>query len=111
MMKPAIQPAERWQGVIHRYAGHLPVTDATPVVTLNEGNTPLIHVPTFVEAIGGNFDLYLINPDGSNLEQLTFDESFDGFPMFSPDGTKLVWASNRHSEKTGETNLFIADWQ
>jgi threonine synthase len=59
MMKPAIQPAERWQGVIHRYAEHLPVTDATPVVTLNEGNTPLIYVPKFVEAIGGNFDLYL----------------------------------------------------
>src|SRR3954470_21864485 len=58
-MKATIHPAERWQGVIHRYAEHLPVTDATPVVTLNEGNTPLIHVPNFVEAIGGNFDLYL----------------------------------------------------
>ena len=32
----------RWQGLIHRYREHLPVTDATPVVTLNEGNTPLI---------------------------------------------------------------------
>src|SRR4051812_12472025 len=58
-MKAAIHSAERWQGVIYRYAEYLPVTDATPIVSLNEGNTPLIHVPNFVEAIGGNFDLYL----------------------------------------------------
>jgi threonine synthase len=48
-----------WQGVIHRYAAHLPVTDKTPIVTLNEGNTPLVRVRNFVEAIGGNFELYL----------------------------------------------------
>src|SRR5688572_16766094 len=48
-----------WQGVIHRYAAHLPVTDKTPIVTLNEGNTPLVRVPNFVEAIGGDFELYL----------------------------------------------------
>src|SRR5438132_5204763 len=48
-----------WQGVIACYARYLPVTSATPVITLNEGNTPLIRVPNFVEAIGGEFDLYL----------------------------------------------------
>src|SRR6266511_5226034 len=51
--------SERWQGVIHRYAEHLPVTSDTPVITLNEGNTPLIAAPNFVEAIGGKFDLFL----------------------------------------------------
>ena len=51
--------SDRWQGVIHRYAEHLPVTNDTPVITLNEGNTPLIRVPNFVEAIGGKFELYL----------------------------------------------------
>src|ERR1041384_1200342 len=49
----------RWNGVINRYAEYLPVSEATPVVTLNEGNTPLIRVPNFVEAIGGSFDLFL----------------------------------------------------
>jgi threonine synthase len=48
-----------WQGVIRRYAAHLPVSDKTPIVTLNEGNTPLVRVPNFVEAIGGDFELYL----------------------------------------------------
>jgi len=48
-----------WQGVIRQYARHLPVSDKTPIVTLNEGNTPLIPLKNFVEAIGGRFDLYL----------------------------------------------------
>src|SRR5213082_3405711 len=48
-----------WQGVIHRYAQYLPVTDATPIITLNEGDTPLVRVRNFVEAIGGDFELYL----------------------------------------------------
>ena len=60
---------------------------------------------------GGNFDLYLVNVDGTGLEQVTFSDTFDGFPMFSPDGTKLVFASNRHSTKPTDTNLFIADWK
>ncbi len=45
--------------MIQRYAEYLPVTDATPIITLNEGNTPLIEAPNFVEAIGGNFSLFL----------------------------------------------------
>jgi Tol biopolymer transport system component len=60
---------------------------------------------------GGNFDLYLINVDGTGLEQITFSDKFDGFPMFSPDGRKLIFASNRHAAKEGDTNLFIADWK
>jgi len=57
-----------------------------------------------------NFDLAMINVDGTGLERVTFNETFDGFPMFSPDGKKLVFASNRNAAKTGDTNVFIADW-
>jgi len=57
-----------------------------------------------------NFDLALINLDGTGLERVTFHETFDGFPMFSPDGKKLVFASNRNAAKPGDTNVFIADW-
>ena len=55
---PPLSPAV-WRGVIERYRSRLPVTDATPVVTLNEGNTPLIRADNFVRAIGGDLELHL----------------------------------------------------
>jgi TolB protein len=63
-----------------------------------------------------NFELFLVDAEATmagadRLEQITAHEEFDGFPMFSPDGTKLLWASNRGTSKPGETNLFIADWR
>jgi len=59
---------------------------------------------------GHNFELYLIHADGSGLERLTYNTVFDGFPMFSPDGKKLVFASNRNPQKPRATDIFIADW-
>ena len=58
-----------------------------------------------------NFDLYRIHPDGSGLERITFSDVFEGFPMWSYDGKKLVFASGRGVTKAPhETNVFIADW-
>ena len=42
-----------WRGVIEEYRERLPVTDATPVVTLREGGTPLVHAAAI---IGGVLD-------------------------------------------------------
>jgi Tol biopolymer transport system component len=58
----------------------------------------------------GNFELYAVDLDGKNLERITYTEGFDGFPMFSPDGQKLVWISARNGKVPHETNVFIADW-
>jgi Tol biopolymer transport system component len=57
-----------------------------------------------------NFDLYVVNIDGSGLERVTWYNEFDGFPMFTRDGSKLVFCSNRNNAKSGDTNVFIADW-
>jgi TolB protein len=56
----------------------------------------------------GNFDLYLMNDDGSAMERVTFDDGFDGLPVFSPDGKKLMWTSTRAG---GESQIFVADWK
>jgi Tol biopolymer transport system component len=64
-----------------------------------------------IRQYGHNFELYLINLDGTNLTRITFNTTFDSFPLFSPDGKKLVWASNRDANKPRQTDIFIADWE
>ncbi len=59
---------------------------------------------------GRNFDLYLVQADGTGLTRLTYNPTFDGFPMWSHDGKRLVFASNRNNARRGETNIFVADW-
>ncbi len=47
------------RGVIARYREFLPVTETTPVVSLNEGSTPLIHSPKLSSRIGRGVEVYL----------------------------------------------------
>ena len=60
-----------WPGVIEAYRSYLPFGADAPVVTLNEGNTPLIHAPRLAEEIAprAGLRLYLkyegLNPTGS----------------------------------------------
>ena len=57
------------QGLIHHYRPYLPVTDATPIVTLCEGDTPLIPAPRLAQVIAPNLQIFLkfegMNPTGS----------------------------------------------
>lgn len=59
LSQPASSAAIAWPGVIEHYREYLPVSDSTPIVSLLEGNTPLIRARNFVEAIGGDFELHL----------------------------------------------------
>ena len=58
-----------YQGVINRYRKYLPVNKNTPVITLQEGNTPLIHASKISAFLGRRFKVYLkyegLNPTGS----------------------------------------------
>ena len=38
--------------------------------------------------------IYVMDTDGSNLTQLTFDESHKSWPMWSPDGTKILYVAD-----------------
>ena len=58
-----------YEGLINKYRKYLPVVDSTPVVTLNEGNTPLIKADNLAKKIGIDAEIYLkfegCNPTGS----------------------------------------------
>ncbi|GEB31778.1 MULTISPECIES: threonine synthase [Brevibacillus] len=58
---------DRQSGIIARYREFLPVTDKTPLVSLHEGNTPLIHAANLSKKLG--VELYVkyegLNPTGS----------------------------------------------
>ena len=66
-MVPA-RPAP-WRGIIHAYREFLPVSARTPIVTLLEGNTPLIYSAFLSEQLGAPYQVYLkydgANPTGS----------------------------------------------
>ncbi|MCM8794768.1 MAG: threonine synthase [Candidatus Omnitrophica bacterium] len=68
-MKKGQPPPASWPGVIKRYQSFLPVTGATPVVTLLEGNTPLIPSRCLHKRLGSKVQLYFkyegSNPTGS----------------------------------------------
>jgi threonine synthase len=61
--------ANHWQGLIHAYRPYLPVTDSTPIVTLHEGNTPLIPALAIAAEIGRGVQVFVkydgLNPTGS----------------------------------------------
>ena len=58
-----------WKGLIENYRPYLPVSESTPIVTLLEGNTPLIPVPAISEMVGRNVKVLVkydgLNPTGS----------------------------------------------
>jgi threonine synthase len=57
----------RWSGIIDAYRARLPVTEKTPIVTLCEGNTPLVDAPRLSDAVGARVMLKVegANPTGS----------------------------------------------
>lgn len=56
-----------------------------------------------------NYDLFLMKADGGDSMRVTFDPEFDGLPVFSPDGKKLLWTSKRGG--LSEAQIFIADFK
>jgi Tol biopolymer transport system component len=61
----------------------------------------------FVKILGrGNFEIFMMNMETKAQRQLTFNESFDGFPAISPDGRLLAFASGRDA-KPGERKLYM----
>lgn len=53
----------------------------------------------FTSSVDGDDDLYVANPDGSSVTQITDDSSVDSFPTWSPDGSEIAFISDRDGEE------------
>ena len=77
----------------------------TTVVTAQDGSTKGTYTINVIRAAAtvtgkivffsrmsdGAYEIFIMNADGSNRTQLTYDDDQDGAPCLSPDGTKIVY--------------------
>jgi TolB protein len=52
-------------------------------------------------------EIFSINPDGTGLTRLTNNLADDRDPAWSPNGTKIVFASNRGLRRVGPMHLYV----
>ena len=63
------EEGKSYNGVIYKYRKYLPVTSKTPIISLQEGDTPLVQAEYLSKLLGKGFEVYLkyegLNPTGS----------------------------------------------
>ncbi|HEX5492318.1 MAG TPA: threonine synthase [Candidatus Udaeobacter sp.] len=68
-MHSTITKLQPGRGLIERYRDFLPISPATPIISLGEGNTALIYSPRLSERVGRGCDVFVksegVNPTGS----------------------------------------------
>ena len=68
-MRSTTTKSQRSRGLIERYREFLPVSPGTPIISLGEGNTPLIYSPRLSERVGRGCEVFVknegVNPTGS----------------------------------------------
>src|SRR6266487_3367460 len=68
-MRSTTSELQQSRGVIEHYREFLPVSASTPIVSLGEGNTPLIHCPQLTKRVGRGCEVFVknegVNPTGS----------------------------------------------
>ena len=76
---------------------------AAPAVSSSDGRI------AFASDRDGNLEIYVMNPDGSNLTRLTYNAAEDNWPSFSADGTRIVFISLRDDPFHAEIYVINAD--
>jgi TolB protein len=95
-----------------RQVTHLPGANWAPFFH-PDGKKILFCSNFYSQDQGGRvFDILMTNLQGTLLERITNSGTFDAFPMFSFDGKKFSFSSNRRADRapSHETNVFVADW-
>lgn len=74
-------------------------------VHLVSAQAPGVAKIAFASYRDGNYEIYLMNPDGSQQINLTHHPKWDSMPAFSPTGTQILFVSNRD----GARDLYLMD--
>jgi len=79
----------------------IPLPTNTPVVPQVSNN--MTSKLAFASDKDGNVEIYSINADGSDLKRLTNSPQLDGYPAWSPDGTRIAFVS----ERDGNPEIYV----
>jgi Tol biopolymer transport system component len=84
-----------------------PLMPACPEVrTEVQGPEPLV---VFMSSRDGGNEIFTMNSDGTGARRLTVNPGADQMPAWSPDGTRIVWASTRPGSPARELWVMNAD--
>jgi Tol biopolymer transport system component len=77
-------------------------------VSLSHDRTRVVYYAAPTQTDYANYEIYTVNVNGSNPAQLTDNTILDGHPGWSPDDSKIVYASFRDSGKASLVTMTAA---
>src|SRR5207247_6229282 len=104
----AVEPDESFNLNLSNCSGCI-ITDTHGVGTIIIGQAVSNGKIAFVSDRDGNFEIYVMNADGTGQTRLTNDTHDDVNPAFSPDGTKIAFVSDRAFNTDPEIWIMNAD--